>query len=680
MTALPAMAALLIATALPGSAEGAPPAVSTATAGVSLGVEDLDGLESAASPPGPTAASPESQETVVDEIDVVGQRVAEASRPDTQLRLTGRQLVERGVTNLAQALDLVSDTNLHAAGRGGFQTDIRGARKGGVLILLDGIPIADPYLGNFDVTSIPATDIAEIRVSLTPASPLDGPGGNGGVIEVLTRSATGPRNVRAGVQVSDAPGAVASATGRAPVADGLGVRVSAQGTYDNRNFTFVSGPTPGNGREDASGGTAGLRVERNFEHGRLSADLGGGRRGFVAAPASQYDDATMGSTTLDVLYVPRQDIFRAVVAGETHQGALTFSGRAYSLYLDQNDQHFRDLARTNLWFEDHIRAQRSGGALQLDALPIETLRLSAVTHFLIEGGHDDSHFVQNGVDALPSSAGGVAPVLEPALGASWAATRWFALDAAAGVAVPVGLGASAWPEGKITATFTATRALEVRLTGSRKGRLPSIKDRFDNLTGNQAVNPEMGTAAEGQVIIKPRRWLSVDLTSFYRLVEGLIRIGSITGANGVPALASTNLGDAAFYGFEARVDAALIRRLSLGAAYAFAHQAFVGSVPRGMPAGPPLDFFPQHRGEVSATFRPRENLGLWARARYIGDRTDKGATLAGYLQTDAAAWAQVDSLRVTLRVENALDTSYEIHSGVPGFGRTAFLGLEGAFD
>ena len=70
------------------------------------------------------------------------------------------------------------------AGRGGFNIDIRGARKGAVSVLIDGVLVTDPYYGTFDVSTIPITDIVQIRVSTTPQSPIDGPGGPGGVIEV----------------------------------------------------------------------------------------------------------------------------------------------------------------------------------------------------------------------------------------------------------------------------------------------------------------------------------------------------------------------------------------------------------------------------------------------------------------------------------------------------------------
>src|SRR5688572_19121410 len=56
---------------------------------------------------------------------------------DTQVRLTGEELARRGATDLASALALIPEINVREVGRGGFNIDIRGARKGAVRVLID---------------------------------------------------------------------------------------------------------------------------------------------------------------------------------------------------------------------------------------------------------------------------------------------------------------------------------------------------------------------------------------------------------------------------------------------------------------------------------------------------------------------------------------------------------------
>ncbi len=213
---------------------------------------------SVADDPAPTTADPTATDSsTVDpadaiflDPDIVGHEVIEIwdERPDkpfdrdTDLRLTGQELMERGATNLADALELMPDLYVRTAGRGGMQVDIRGARKGSTKILIDGVAVDDPFYGNFDLSSIPVTDIVQIRVSASPSSPIDGIGGPGGVIEVHTRDAVGARRLEGRVQGSTRRAGTASVTGRSMLSQHLAVRASASGALGMRDFT-VAMPT-----------------------------------------------------------------------------------------------------------------------------------------------------------------------------------------------------------------------------------------------------------------------------------------------------------------------------------------------------------------------------------------------------------------------------------------------------
>jgi outer membrane receptor protein involved in Fe transport len=666
---------VLLAIAATSTATIAPSESSTTSSAMTMGLEDLSDLEAAAEKKEKSAEARADRAVVVEEIEVSAQRVAEAAKPDTELRVTRRQLIERGVTNLAQALDIVLDTAVRISGRGGYQVDVRGSRKGGVLILLDGVPISDPFVGNFDVSSIPATDIAEIRVSLTPASPLDGPGGNGGVIEVLTRGASGPKSLRALVQASDSPGGVAAVSGRAAVAEGLSIRASGGATIGLHDYSLTGSEAGQSSREDARGGNAGLRIEKRFEASRMLADLAVARRRFLIPPVEPFDLLT--ASTFNLTFVDREDVFRGVVGAERRIERLLLTARAFSLVIDRDQSHYSEPARARLTQEEHVFAHRSGGTAQADWFASDDLRLTLAAHLSVEGGRSRTNFVSpTGEPFLPSENAGVAPIAEPAAGFAFRFTEWLALDGAAGVAFPIGLGAPPWPEAKLTATFTPTTAVQVRITGARKGRLPNLSERFDPLKGNKSLDPEQGTSADVAIIYKPRRWLSLELGAYARLVQGFIRLGSFPGVGMINA----NLGDVAVDGLEARADLAPFPWLFLGGAYTYGHSAWTTAPPPGALGRSPLDFFPAHRFDVSTGVRRGQDMGIWARARYLGARSDNGTDLAAVTTVDATAFVRVDELRVTLRAENLLDNAYEIRAGVLGFGRTLFLGLEGVLE
>src|SRR5689334_12657746 len=69
-------------------------------------------------------------------IELFAERPDKPFDRDTEVRLTGEQLAARGAVDLGTALALLTDVSVRDAGRGGFNIDIRGARKGAVSIFI----------------------------------------------------------------------------------------------------------------------------------------------------------------------------------------------------------------------------------------------------------------------------------------------------------------------------------------------------------------------------------------------------------------------------------------------------------------------------------------------------------------------------------------------------------------
>src|SRR5262245_58645643 len=205
-----------------------------------------------AAPPGPTdeeLVQLSQQET----IEVFDERPDKPFDRDTEVRLTGEQLAARGAVDLGTALALLPDVTVRDAGRGGFNIDIRGARKGAVSILVDGVLVSDPYYGTFDVSTIPITDIVQIRMATTPLSPIDGPGGPGGVIEVLTRDAYGEQLVIARASGDTLPSVGVTGTARVPLAKKLSLRIAMSGLAGARDMTLPGNASIGEQRRSATG-------------------------------------------------------------------------------------------------------------------------------------------------------------------------------------------------------------------------------------------------------------------------------------------------------------------------------------------------------------------------------------------------------------------------------------------
>ena len=137
--------------------------------------------------------------------------------------ITARDLRERGVTTVAQALDLLPGlrTGVARVGRGSYVT-LRGLEQQGLLIVVDGVPLYTPYDGLVELDQLPVDRIRSIRV-IKGSAPLHyGPGHLGGVIDIVTRETPAGRPPDTSADPSVDPSGAAS------------VLVSENGTYGLR--------------------------------------------------------------------------------------------------------------------------------------------------------------------------------------------------------------------------------------------------------------------------------------------------------------------------------------------------------------------------------------------------------------------------------------------------------------
>jgi len=115
----------------------------------------------------------------------------------TSTRITTIDIKTSGARTLNEALDLIPGIYVRIGGSGTPRIDIRGFRTRHVTLLLDGIPFNNTFDGQFDPTTIPVENIAEIKVVTGGGSVLYGTGGNGGIINVITKK--GIKGVRGSV-------------------------------------------------------------------------------------------------------------------------------------------------------------------------------------------------------------------------------------------------------------------------------------------------------------------------------------------------------------------------------------------------------------------------------------------------------------------------------------------------
>ena len=129
-----------------------------------------------------------------DSVVVTASRTADpASTTGRRVRVYTRQDIEAlSVHSVDQLLGVVGGLDVQSRGGFGVQSDLkmRGSTFNGVLLLLDGARINDPYTGHFLMDlPVPLSEIARVEVLHGPATALYGPDALGGVVHLITKTA-----------------------------------------------------------------------------------------------------------------------------------------------------------------------------------------------------------------------------------------------------------------------------------------------------------------------------------------------------------------------------------------------------------------------------------------------------------------------------------------------------------
>lgn len=255
-----------------------------------------------------------------------------------------------------------------AGGVGGFtQLRLRGSESNHVLVLIDGIEVADPFQGEFDFGTLPADEGARIEVLRGQQSSLYGSDAIGGVVQYLTL--TGRESP--GVSFRAEGGSFATAAGAARVA---GVAGDLDYAVQATGYRTAGTPTARGGSRDVGATLAGGSAKLTWSPSATFKLTGVGRYNYTDAGIDNADNDPSSATFGYIIDTPGAHVRNDAVYGLLRAELSLADGRWTNALSGQFAATARDtFSRYGLDFGD--RGQRYKASF-VSAYRLDTGRLT----------------------------------------------------------------------------------------------------------------------------------------------------------------------------------------------------------------------------------------------------------------------------------------------------------------
>ena len=574
-----------------------------------------------------------------------------------------------GAHTLADLVEARSGIFVKRYGPGGLASaSLRGTSALQTLVLLDGHRIADPQLGQLDLSLLPAVLFERAEILHGPGSALYGTDGVGGVVNLRTggvgtearletragawgarggsllgRTETTARGVRIGalavadLEAFDGDYSYFDSTRFDNEAGRLGVWTAREGTDERRTALFARAFAHADRVRSSAGVWYG-----DAERGLFSPAGGAGSR--------QWDRSLRAWTDHEV----RLGATRLFVGALAQRSSLTWAGGPTAP---------PDSGRTRV-LSASVRVERPV-AVRLPARGLWTLAAG------VQGGVASAEHPMLRDDALERSGA----VFASAVGDYG---RVLVFPALRLDAVRTGGGGGAETLAALSPALglnvRAVGALRLKASARRAFRAPTFNDRFWGTVGDPALRPERAWTLDGGAVLPLRLGAAtaeVEATAFTSAVRD--QIVWRPGAGG--AWRPGNVGRVRSAGWEGSLRAAA--PLALGAALALdlvltRTAARDRTNPESTSYGQPLLYVPERQAKAAVTVGGAA-LALDLEAVHTGRRftaSDGSASLNPVTIAAAGLRTRLDLGRggaagLAVRLENATDRRYQIVRGYP---------------
>ena len=559
--------------------------------------------------------------------------------------------------DLADVLRFAPGVQITVGSKEEYTLKIRGIDSRRIALLVDGVPVSEPYYGSFDLKTVYAGGIQTLQVTKGPSSVLYGPNTRGGIVNLITR------------RPSAEPLLSFSASTGERATRSLGV----DGAYQWNKVGFTL-----NGLFQDSDGfrysnPAGKRVDRtntDYERWNVGAKLfyNPSDRTELMASAGYYH--SVYGMPPDLYGKPRYWRFKDWNRTSFSAGGFTSVGesstirfRTYYVGYDNTMDQYSDAAQTKRQFESTFDNANYGffGLADLGLADWNSVKFSLYYQKDVARTQDDVGAAWDEFDQETFSAG-----VEDHLSLS---DRWKVIGGLSFDRLSKFTGNSTSKVNPLLGLkFTPWDSFDLHLSASGKSKFPNMRAMYSPSSGNPDLKSEFGRSYELGFTFNRGVYLSG--AAFANEIRDLI--DSIRLPSGLRQY--FNIGKARINGFELQAQKSW-KGVGGTVNYTYLEAKNVSD-------NRPLDLTPKHNLNFDATVTPMKGLsvslfGLWASDSFWYDtNARKSVDIPAYFSLDGIVAWDLGRFSPFLRVTNLIDDYFYTEPGYPWRGRFFEVGLK----
>ncbi|HSA97231.1 MAG TPA: TonB-dependent receptor [Acidobacteriota bacterium] len=562
--------------------------------------------------------------------------------------------------DLSDVLKLIPGAMVTFGDKDTFNLKLRGLGNTRIALLVDGVPVYEPYFSSFDLKTVSAGGIDTVQVTKGPSSVLYGPNTLGGIVNVITKRPSPDPALSVMWSNGNAETNTIGADGSFSLGD---FSLAANALYqDSAGFYY---PDPETNRT--------LRQNSGFERLNLNAKLyytpsdrteiminGGVYRSEYGMPAALFTQRAR------YWRFPKWDRSTLNAGGFTSLGGdAVLRFRAFYVNYTNTLDWYTDSTMTELQSKSTYDNDVTGGFALAD-IPTSgrnTVKASLLYQADVARIQDDAGLSWDRFDQGTWSAGVEDHI---SLSDEWRIIGGLSLDSIDKYQ-PGEHNTSLNP--LIGVKFTPTEELDFHVSFARKSRFPSMRALYSDGSGNPDLLSESGTSFEFATTWSGPVFLSgsVFFNRFRNFID-TVRLPDGTRRY-------FNVGRAHINGFEVQVQKS--------ASWLAATANYTHLSHRNDTDDRPLDAQPNDSLNFDLTFFPKEDIrfgfyGLLGSKSWWWNSTGTGSLLEipSYFNLDIIAGTTfLDRYEIFLKIGNIYNAYFYTEPGFPWRGRYVEVGL-----